>query len=260
MFSKPASSAHKSLPLKEKVELLKDLTKMTQREVAMKWEVSIGQVNNLAKKRTQIEDEFNQGCNLKKKRNRPSPQEDIRKALFIWFENKLAQGTCISGPLLKEKALELAAEKGLDKNDFVASDGWLSWWKTHYNVVFKKEQGEKASANMSAAENWTRNVLPEIIETYGPDDLYNCDETGLYFRELQNGGHVLQGQDLNGAKKAMARVTVLLCANMSGTNKNKLMIAGTAARPRRFPRNLDLLPVDYCHSKNAWMTSKLFLD
>ncbi|KII69363.1 hypothetical protein RF11_09788 [Thelohanellus kitauei] len=35
-------------------------------------------------------------------------------------------------------------------------------------------------------------------------------------------------------KKAMDRITVLCCTNMSGTDKLKLLIIGKRARPRRF--------------------------
>lgn len=178
----------------------------------------------------------------------------------MWFQDKVAQGGRISGPLLQEKARQLAEEKGLDSKAFVASQGWLTHWKARYQIVFKKEQGERAEADREGASNWANEILPNILSTFSPDNLYNCDESGLYFRAFSDRGFVTCGEELAGGKKAMARVTALLCANMSGTDKKKLLIIGTAMRPRGFPRNLSSLPVDYVSSKKAWMNSILFLD
>ena len=43
--------------------------------------------------------------------------------LFLWFEQKLGQGARFSGPLLKQKACELARTQG---TDYTPSDGLLS--------------------------------------------------------------------------------------------------------------------------------------
>ncbi len=249
----------KCLSLRQKLEVLTDLHGMTGREVAVKWGISPAQVTAIKKNKEKIKD-MSESSNLSRKRSRLSPQEDIGEALHIWFKDKVAQGARISGPILQEKARQLSEEKGLDPKAFVASQGWLTKWKARYQIVFKKEQGERASADVEGAKEWSKEVLPGILNTFSPEDLYNCDESGLYIRAFPDRGFVGRGDELPGGKKAKARVTALLCANMDGSDKKKLLIIGSAKRPRHFPRDLSTLPVDYVNSKKAWMNSSIFLD
>ena len=106
--------------------------------------------------------------------------------------------------MLKQKATELASAKG---TEFTPSDGWLSRWKTHHNVVYKKEQGEKQDADLGAACDWKKDILPEIVESFREDDIFNADETALYYRGLPDKGHCEKGFELTGGKKAQAAET-----------------------------------------------------
>ena len=65
-------------------------------------------------------------------------------------------------------------------------------------------------------------------------------------------------EKLKGSKKAKDRVTVLLTANMTGTDKRELLVIGKSKRPRCFPRDQSRLPVRYADSANAWMTEDIF--
>jgi len=64
---------------------------------------------------------------------------------------------------------------------------------------------------------------------------------------------------LSGSKKAMERITILLCVNMTGSDKRKLLVVGKSLKPRCF-KNLSInkMPVHYHANKNAWMTSTIF--
>ena len=44
--------------------------------------------------------------------------------------------------------------------------------------------GEKKDSDLSAADHWVTHVLPDLLETYQPQDICNADETGLYYRTL----------------------------------------------------------------------------
>ena len=81
---------------------------------------------------------FKSGGNRSRKRKREGNEEDVGNALFLWFEQKLGHGARLSGPLLKQKACELARTQG---TDCTRSDGWLSGWKARH-IVFKKAWGE----------------------------------------------------------------------------------------------------------------------
>ena len=53
------------------------------------------------------------------------------------------------------------------------------------------------------------------------------------------------------------RVTILVCANMSGSEKLPLLAIGKFKKPRCF-RGVTCLPVEYEANRNAWMTAAIF--
>ena len=85
----------------------------------------------------------------------------------------------LSGPILKEKAEDLA--KNLEHTNFVATEGWLSCWKARHQIRYKRAHGEKGSADIKSAEEWTSTILPGLLEEYRPNEVHNADETGLYY-------------------------------------------------------------------------------
>ena len=54
------------------------------------------------------------------------------------------------------------------------------------------------------------------------------------------------------------RITVLVAANMCGTEKRKLFVIGKSANPRCFKNKI--LPVKYRANSKSWMTSNLFTE
>ncbi|XP_045541632.1 tigger transposable element-derived protein 4-like [Papilio machaon] len=66
-----------------------------------------------------------------------------------------------------------------------------------------------------------------------------------------------KGDNCSGGKLSKDRITVMVAANMSGTEKKKLLIIGKSQKPRCF-KSVKSLPVDYANNRKAWMTSELF--
>ncbi|CAG8856472.1 38590_t:CDS:1, partial [Gigaspora margarita] len=51
-----------------------------------------------------------------------------------------------------------------------------------------------------------------------------------------------------------SRITVLLCANSTGSDKFCPLVIGSSKKPRSFNRiNRSQLPVDYRDNEKAWM-------
>lgn len=140
--------------------------------------------------------------------------------------------------------------------DFNASNRWLSQFKTRENIAFKKLHGEKKDAYTDAAQQWISNVLPEITRQYNPKDIYNADETGIYYRAIPNSTHVMKNESVSGSKKCKRKA--LVCANMDGSDKRRLLIIGKSKEPRCFRGKSP--PVTYRANKNAWMTAEIFTD
>ena len=63
-------------------------------------------------------------------------------------------------------------------------------------------------------------MLPTLLARYTSDDIYNADERGLFYKCLPNKTYTLKGENASRNKKeSKDKLTVLVAANMSGTDK-----------------------------------------
>ncbi|XP_037754386.1 major centromere autoantigen B [Chelonia mydas] len=251
----------RSLSLKEKAQIVRECQRpgATQSQVAAKWELHRSVVCRIWQQKEKLLADYEAGqSNGCRKRGREGKAPAVDRALFTWLKEKRAQGARLAGPAVKEKARQLAASLGL--NDFKASDGWFTRWKKRFNVACKKEQGGNQSAGKPASEQWQCENLPHILEKFSPADVYIADETGLYLKGLCDRGHGENNEKLEGGKAAKDRVTVLVCANMDGSDKRPLFMIGKLKRPRCFPEDFRKLPLNYVSSANAWMTGEIFIN
>ena len=99
------------------------------------------------------------------------------------------------------------------------------------------------------------NVQP-VTSSTGEVHVFNADETGLFWKCLPDKTLSLKGEKCSGGKKNKGRITVLVCANMSGTEKLPLLVIGRFAKPRCF-KNARSIPLQYEANKKAWMVSEL---
>ena len=94
-----------------------------------------------------------------------------------------SQGTPISGALLIEKARDFARQ--LQVEEFDCNESWLMRFKTRHDICNRIISGEGKSVPADSIEKW-KNELPSIIQGYEPRDIYNADETGLFWQLLPN--------------------------------------------------------------------------
>lgn len=104
---------------------------------------------------------------------------------------------------------------------------------------------------------WHAGEIIKLIADYSPDDIFNADETGLFFQLLPQHTLAAKGDHCRGGKKAKQRLTALFCCNASGTEKMRPLIVGRSANPHCL-RNVHSLPCDYRANPWAWMTQDLF--
>ena len=161
----------------------------------------------------------------------------------------------ISGPILQEKALQLATELGF--NDFKASAGWLESWKSRYNIGHFKICGDSADVN-EATVTEHKASLQEKLRGFEPVDIFNCDESSLFFRALPDKTFEMRGKECKGGKLSKERVTIMLACSQTG-EKLKPLVIGKAAKTRCFKNiNIDNLPVHWESNRRSLMTSEIF--
>ena len=96
-------------------------------------------------------------------------------------------------------------------------------------------------------------------EGYSRDQLFNADETGLWWRMTPTTSLNCDATRARNFKKAKDRVTVLACANASCTHSLPLAVINKSAKPRCFTHmDMNALPVHYLSQKKSWMDCKLF--
>ncbi|KAH3769085.1 hypothetical protein DPMN_170332 [Dreissena polymorpha] len=72
--------------------------------------------------------------------------------------------------------------------------GWTLFLNRH-NIVIKKQSGELASVNGDTVTNW-KSKIESVCEGYVQSDIFNMDETGLFFRDTKKTIYFKKGEIL----------------------------------------------------------------
>ncbi len=193
---------------------------------------------------------------------RPPKFQLVDEACWKWFSQQRSKGAPVSGVLLQEKARQFFTKLYPDEipESFKASTGWLSKFNFRHGIKNVQLRGELLSADISAIEPFCEE-LKNVIEKegYSRDQIFNADETGLWWRMTPS--HSLHSGAARAAnlKKAKDRVTILGCSNASGSYGLPLVLINKSAKPRCF-KHMDMtsLPVSYYSQKKSWMNCEIF--
>jgi hypothetical protein len=210
------TSKHKTLTLEEKIKVIEEhkKNKRPAKELTMLFKAGKTQIYDILKNKIKIKDEWVKGTAGHVKRiTKSTDYDEINCALFEWFVSARAKGIPICGPLIQIKALETA--KKLGKHNFKASSGWLESFKHRHNIVFNAMCGEANDVDMQTAADWKRKI-EDLVAGYESRNVYNGDETGLFFRVLRSKTFTVRGDKCTGGKLSKERLTLFICANMTG--------------------------------------------
>lgn len=247
-----------NLSTSDKLAVLKrydeeNLKLLSQREAALKLGVSQSSLSGWLLSRDKIQKSVVESGGSRK-RKREGKSLSVDDALLHWFKQNSLFGAPINRGILLQKADDFGKAMNID---FKASDGWLTRWKERHGIIFKKLHGEKLDCNNNAAEDWLATTWSSIKERYQPQDIFNSDETGLYYRATPDKAMVFKSAEAVGCKRLKDRLTVLLTCNMTGTEKTPPLVIGKSRAPRCF-KGVKQLPTKYDSNRNAWMTAVIF--
>lgn len=254
------SLKRKRLSFKQKFEIIADSEKygISARKIAEKFGVGRTQVNDILKSKIELKKLYEEGgVNADQKRKFPKTDGlAIDQMVYEWFCKARNKNIPISGPLLKEKALEVS--ENLKNCDFKASNGWLDRFCKRHDINFKTISGESADVDEVSVQDWFTK-LKLIIKDYDDKDIFNADETGLYYLAMPNKTFALKSDKCAGRKSAKQRVTILFCSSMDGEKETPLVI-GKSKNPRCFKgAHVDKLPLEWVSNKKAWMTTEIMI-
>lgn len=241
------------LSLKDKINILNELQAMKQSEVVKKYKLAQSTVSTIKSNEIKIREMFSRNEKETRKRRRNCTAVDLDDALFMWFKERRDQSCMISGPLLLGKAIQFSKQMNLS---YKPDSSWIERWKNRHNIHYKRIVGEQASADILGAESYITNVLPNLIAGYNLRDIYNADETALFYKALPNGTLYCHKLDkVIGIKNRKERLTLLIFTNADGSDKSVVAV-GKYKNPRCFKNKL--VPLPYYFNNKAWMTRTIF--
>jgi len=91
--------------------------------------------------------------------------------------------------------------------------------------------------------DWKSKEMPKITDGYQPKDIFNADETGLFYNLQPSKMMTYKGDSCHGGTKSKQRVTALLSCNADGTEK--LPPLATGKYKPQSSRNIKKLPTKY---------------
>ncbi|XP_005092500.1 tigger transposable element-derived protein 4 [Aplysia californica] len=240
-----ASVKRKCLSFETKLQLIEEIENghKMRSEICREHGIAPSSLSTFFRDKEKIRAAVEQGAR-KPKRQRSSRFEDVDKALMVWFTWARDTGAPISGPILKEKAEELAMEMG--HIDCKISGGWLDRFKLRHGIELRTIN------SASPAKDWLVE-RKDILQDFEPQNVFRVVETGLFYECLPFQSLTSMGE---GCRQ---RVSIVCAINMNGGEKLPLLVVGKFKQPLCFKGvNIHNLPATYKSSSKALVTSTLF--
>jgi hypothetical protein len=249
----------RSYTLEQKVEVIEYYTNNVKAknmcEMAKELKIPRGSLRTIIENKDIIIN--NNFINKKKTHIRNTQHPFIERALYIWMRNvqdNPQRGITINGDTLKEVAGNFSK---IMKSEEVISSGFIERWCRKHNVRCYNIPGQSSSCDKLMLDVWRQLALPKIINSFDRKDIFNLDETGVFWRALPHKSFFVKGMVSHGVKEARERFTAVLVVSMVG-EKVTPMIVGKCMNPRSFPRNNIGKKFHYTSSSNAWVTTDIF--
>ncbi|XP_064387951.1 tigger transposable element-derived protein 6-like [Halichondria panicea] len=246
----------------EVIQAVEKEPKIGTRKLAETFKCGRTQIQLILKNKDHIKDLYFSNVNSNRaqcqKRTRKSEYADINEALLEWYQLAISRNIFPDGTILTEKAIQIAERLGFD--NFTASSGWLTRWKARNSIKQRIISGESGDVRSDTVESWFERI-PCVVEGYEPRDIWNCDETGLFWRALPDKGLAVKNQECKGGKESKLRITALFFVNALGESESPPIVIWKSENPRCF-KGIDKskLPVWYYAQKKSWMNSEILHD
>ncbi|GFS36825.1 jerky protein homolog-like [Nephila pilipes] len=153
--------------------------------------------------------------------------EEMENVLLVWIKEREMVGETTSQNVICQKARQIYQElkmkkpgssSEVDEEDFKGSRGWFDNFKKRTGIHNVAKHGEAASADKPAAYKFDNDFTAE--EEYLPQQVFDCDETGLFWKKMPNlTYYTKEDETFPGHKPVNDRLTLLLAANASGDCK-----------------------------------------
>ncbi len=146
--------------------------------------------------------------------------------------------------------------------NYEASSGFVSRFFSQHNAKLFIASGDADECPdvESIIQPWWDEVLRLALLQYRPQDIFNCDEMSFFYQMMPWRTYAFRREKVQGIKPSKKRVTLMLTANMDGTEKLPCVIIRTAKQLmclRQYNMEISEMPCWYYHNDKAWMTAKI---
>lgn len=252
-----AYKKRKSISIKQKIGIIHEIERTgNQALIVKRLGLSSSTISRIWKDRENIQMAFSKRSE-KTKKLKSSMQCELEEKLLLWMkEVRATEVVPITTKMLFQKAINLSKELKIE-NGFECTESWIQRFKKRYSISKGKIVGEAKEVDISVSNNFLQDTWEQLRSAYADCDIFNADETGLFYKCMPNTTLKFKGESCIGGKLSKERLTVLLCASATG-EKIQPMIIGKFNNPRCF-KNRDISSFNYAANKKAWMTSSLFI-
>ncbi|CAF0859881.1 unnamed protein product [Brachionus calyciflorus] len=112
-------------------------------------------------------------------RIRSAKYPELEDCLHIWFCEKISTGITLNDQIMLAKAEYFGTL--LDISDLTYSVGWLDNFKKRHGISSYTLHGEAGSTNQKDVRS-AREKLQQDLKSFKPEDIFNFDESALFFR------------------------------------------------------------------------------
>ncbi|CAH2222464.1 tigger transposable element-derived 1-like [Pelobates cultripes] len=173
-------------------------------------------------------------------KQQPPVLEEVEKLLLLRIEQKQHAWDTVTKAIICEKAKALHAdllnqqqETSANAEGFKASRGWFERFKTRSGIHSVVRHGEAAGSEFA-----TEFLEVIVSEGYLPQQVFNCGETGIFWKRMPKRTFITQEEtSLPGHKPMKDCFTLLFCANASGDLKMKPLLVYHSENPQAFKKH-----------------------
>jgi hypothetical protein len=158
--------------------------------------------------------------------------ERTEKKLYDWILRARNSNFPVSFEVIVQKAKEIAINLNIE--NFNASTGWFTLFRQRHNINFLKICGESNGADLLNVDAWIAEVFLPKYKDYSETNIFNIDETALYYELLPSYTYDLSNSTPHGIKASKNRLTLCLGCNMVGSEKLEPFVIGMYMKPRCF--------------------------
>ena len=129
---------------------------------------------------------------------------------------------------MQEKAREISQSLCNELSAFKASNGWLEKFRKRHNISYRVISGESASVSLKIGSDWIQRI-PQIIE-HDLHPIFNCDETGLFYKAMPDESLMLNKKCCRCGKKSKERMSILFYVSATSEEKLKSLVISIGLR------------------------------